>query len=39
MKTDPCTVCRRPREEWPAIFKGDAQCSDRCKKLARGETP
>jgi hypothetical protein len=27
-----CPVCRRPRNTWPMVFRGDRACSIRCEK-------
>lgn len=30
--TGPCPICKRPRTEWPSIFRSDDACSVVCEK-------
>lgn len=33
-KERPCTVCDRPREQFPAVYKNEPQCSPACAAKA-----
>lgn len=32
-----CIICNRSVKEWPMCFRGEPTCSDRCRKVMRGE--